>query len=77
MPGLGTRRDFAQRIRGDADGDGSDRLHHRGGAGRARLRIGQADLVLLARQRVRDRYWPLRTASELALAAAIPARPTR
>jgi 2,4-dienoyl-CoA reductase-like NADH-dependent reductase (Old Yellow Enzyme family) len=36
------------------------------------LRTGQADLVLLARQLLRDPYWPLRAAGELGVAVPWP-----
>ena len=36
------------------------------------LRTGQADLVLLARQMLRDPYWPMHAASELGHAASWP-----
>jgi 2,4-dienoyl-CoA reductase-like NADH-dependent reductase (Old Yellow Enzyme family) len=38
------------------------------------LRTGQADVVLLARQMLRDPYWPLHAASELGHAASWPAQ---
>ena len=38
------------------------------------VRSGQADLVLLARELLRDPYWPLRAARELGHAAAWPAQ---
>ena len=36
------------------------------------LRTGQADLIVMARQLLRDPYWPLRAASELKAEAAWP-----
>ncbi len=38
------------------------------------IRSGQADLVLLARELLRDPYWPLRAARELGQAASWPAQ---
>jgi 2,4-dienoyl-CoA reductase-like NADH-dependent reductase (Old Yellow Enzyme family) len=38
------------------------------------VRSGQADIVLLARELLRDPYWPLRAASELAQEMAWPAQ---
>ncbi len=38
------------------------------------IRTGQADLVLLARQLLRDPYWPLRAAAELGLDVPWPAQ---
>jgi 2,4-dienoyl-CoA reductase-like NADH-dependent reductase (Old Yellow Enzyme family) len=36
------------------------------------VRTGQADIVLLAREFLRDPYWPLHAAKALGAAAAIP-----
>ena len=36
------------------------------------IRSGQADLVFLARELLRDPYWPLRAARELGVAAPWP-----
>jgi 2,4-dienoyl-CoA reductase-like NADH-dependent reductase (Old Yellow Enzyme family) len=41
------------------------------------LRTGQADLVLLAREMLRDPYWPLRAARELGVPAAYPVQYAR
>lgn len=38
------------------------------------IRTGQADIVLLAREMLRDPYWPLRAARELGQAASWPAQ---
>jgi 2,4-dienoyl-CoA reductase-like NADH-dependent reductase (Old Yellow Enzyme family) len=38
------------------------------------IRSGQADLVLLAREMLRDPYWPLRAARELGHSAPWPAQ---
>ena len=38
------------------------------------IRTGQADIVLLAREMLRDPYWPLRAARELGHAASWPAQ---
>ncbi|HEV2422471.1 MAG TPA: NADH:flavin oxidoreductase/NADH oxidase [Candidatus Acidoferrales bacterium] len=38
------------------------------------LRTGQADIVLLAREMLRDPYWPLRAARELGQSASWPAQ---
>jgi 2,4-dienoyl-CoA reductase-like NADH-dependent reductase (Old Yellow Enzyme family) len=41
------------------------------------LRTGQADLVLLAREMLRDPYWPLRAARELGVPVPYPAQYAR
>jgi len=41
------------------------------------LRTGQADLVLLAREMLRDPYWPLRAARELGVPAPYPVQYAR
>jgi 2,4-dienoyl-CoA reductase-like NADH-dependent reductase (Old Yellow Enzyme family) len=41
------------------------------------LRSGQADLVFLARELLRDPYWPLRAARELHVAVSAPAQYAR
>ena len=41
------------------------------------IRTGQADLVLLAREMLRDPYWPLRAARELGVPAPYPAQYAR
>ena len=41
------------------------------------LRTGQADLVLLAREMLRDPYWPLRAARELGVPAPYPVQYVR
>jgi 2,4-dienoyl-CoA reductase-like NADH-dependent reductase (Old Yellow Enzyme family) len=38
------------------------------------LQAGQADLILLARQLLRDPYWPLHAAEQLGMAGAWPAQ---
>jgi 2,4-dienoyl-CoA reductase-like NADH-dependent reductase (Old Yellow Enzyme family) len=38
------------------------------------IRAGQADLVLLGRELLRDPYWPLRAARELGLPTPWPAQ---
>ncbi len=38
------------------------------------LRSGQADMVIMAREMLRDPYWPLRAGRELGAAAAWPAQ---
>jgi len=38
------------------------------------VRDGQADAVLIARQSLRDPYWPLRAARELGAELAAPAQ---
>jgi NADPH2 dehydrogenase len=41
------------------------------------LRTGQADAVLLARELLRDPYWPRRAAQELGVKVASPAQYAR
>jgi 2,4-dienoyl-CoA reductase-like NADH-dependent reductase (Old Yellow Enzyme family) len=41
------------------------------------VRAGQADIVLLAREFLRDPYWPLHAAKALGAAAAIPKQYSR
>jgi len=41
------------------------------------IRTGQADLVLLAREMLRDPYWPLRAARELGVSAPYPVQYAR
>lgn len=74
MPiGPGYQTPFAARIRRDADIPtgavgmitGSAQADHI-------LRTGQADVVLLARELLRDPYWPLRAAAELKKEARWP-----
>ena len=50
------------------------RHDHLGGAGRSSVRTGQADLVLLAREMLRDPYWPLHAARELGQPMPWPAQ---
>ena len=78
-----TRRAFAERIRREAGiATGAVGMITSPAQADHIIRTGQADLVLLARELLRDPYWPLHAARELgfadALARAIPAcRPGR
>ncbi len=65
-PGPGYQVPFAERIRREAGiATGAVGLITGAEQADAIVREGQADVVLIARQSLRDPYWPLRVASEL------------
>jgi 2,4-dienoyl-CoA reductase-like NADH-dependent reductase (Old Yellow Enzyme family) len=64
--GPGYQTTFAERLRREADiPTGAVGMITSPAQAEHILRSGQADLVLLARELLRDPYWPLRAASEL------------
>ena len=64
---------LAERVRRDADiATGAVGLITNAAQADAIIREGQADLVLLARELLRDPYWPLHAAAELGYATAWP-----
>lgn len=71
--GPGYQVPFAARIRGEA-GIATGAVGQITSAAQADqiVRTGQADLVLLARQMLRDPYWPLHAAEELGVAMTWP-----
>jgi 2,4-dienoyl-CoA reductase-like NADH-dependent reductase (Old Yellow Enzyme family) len=71
--GPGYQVPFAARIRGEA-GIATGAVGKITSAAQADqiVRTGQADLVLLARQMLRDPYWPLHAAEELGVAMTWP-----
>lgn len=79
MPGVkiplapGYQAGFAERIRRDAGvRTGAVGLITEPKQADDIIAVGQADLVLLARQLLRDSYWPLRAARELGAEPAWP-----
>jgi 2,4-dienoyl-CoA reductase-like NADH-dependent reductase (Old Yellow Enzyme family) len=73
--GPGYQVPFAARIRGEA-GIATGSVGQITSAAQADqiVRTGQADLVLLARQMLRDPYWPVHAAEELGVAMSWPAQ---
>jgi len=72
-PEPGYQVPFAQRIRQEAGiATGAVGLISEAQQANAIVRDEQADAVLIARQSLRDPYWPLRAARELDIALAIP-----
>lgn len=66
---------FAQRIRREAGiAAGAVGLISEPRQADAIVRAGQADAVLIARQSLRDPYWPLRAAREIGIEPAVPAQ---
>jgi len=77
-PEPGYQVPFAQRIRHEAGiATGAVGLINEASQADAIVRDGQADAVLIARQSLRDAYWPLRVARELDIAPAIPTQYSR
>ena len=73
--GPGYQVPFAERIRRDAAvATGAVGLITRSDEADAIIRGGQADLVILARELLRDPYWPLRAARELGHEISWPAQ---
>ena len=74
--GPGYQVPFAERIRREAGiADRRGRADHDGGAGgRDHPATADADCVLLARELLRDPYWPLRAARELGQRVPWPAQ---
>jgi len=73
--GPGYQVPFAERIRRDAAvATGAVGLITRSDEADAIIRGGQADLVILARELLRDPYWPLRAARELGHEVSWPAQ---
>ncbi len=71
--GPGYQVPFAGRIRGETGmATGAVGLISEAQQANAIVRDGQADAVLIARQSLRDPYWPLRAARELGLELAVP-----
>ena len=71
--GPGYQTGFAERIRSDARiPTGALGLITSAQQADHILRTGQADLVIMARQLLRDPYWPLRAAAELKTEAPWP-----
>jgi 2,4-dienoyl-CoA reductase-like NADH-dependent reductase (Old Yellow Enzyme family) len=71
--GPGYQVPFAERVRRDADiATGAVGLITEPTQAEAIIQSGQADVVLLARQMLRDPYWPLHAAKALDDAAAVP-----
>lgn len=69
---------FAQRIRQEAGiATGAVGLISEAEQANAIVRDGQADAVLIARQSLRDPYWPLRAARELGITLVIPTQYSR
>ena len=56
---------FAERIRREPASDRRRRADHDAEQADAIVREGQADIVLLARELLRDPYWPLHAANKL------------
>lgn len=71
--GPGYQTPFAQRIRQESGlAVGAVGLISQAQQANAIVRDGQADAVLIARQSLRDPYWPLRAARELGVELAVP-----
>jgi len=71
--GPGYQLPFAQRIRQESGlAVGAVGLISQAQQANAIVRDGQADAVLIARQSLRDPYWPLRAARELGAELAVP-----
>lgn len=71
--GPGYQVPFAERIRREAGiATGAVGLISQAQQADAIVRHGQADTVLIARQSLRDPYWPLRAARELGVALDVP-----
>jgi 2,4-dienoyl-CoA reductase-like NADH-dependent reductase (Old Yellow Enzyme family) len=72
-PEPGYQVPFAQRIRHETGiATGAVGLISEAGQADAIVRAGQADAVLIARQSLRDPYWPLRAARELGVTPKVP-----
>jgi 2,4-dienoyl-CoA reductase-like NADH-dependent reductase (Old Yellow Enzyme family) len=77
-PEPGYQAPFAQRIRQEASiATGAVGLISEASQANAIVRNRQADAVLIARQSLRDPYWPLRAARELTADLAVPAQYSR
>lgn len=73
MPGPGYQVPFAARIRREADvATGAVGLITAPAQAESIIAAGEADIVLLARELLRDPYWPRRAASELGVEIAVP-----
>ena len=71
--GPGYQVPFAERIRREAGiATGAVGLITQAQQADAIVRQGQADVVLIARQSLRDPYWPLRAAHELSVDLPVP-----
>lgn len=71
--GPGYQVPFAERIRRETGmATGAVGLISEAQQANAIVRNGQADAVLIARQSLRDPYWPLRAARELGIELAVP-----
>jgi 2,4-dienoyl-CoA reductase-like NADH-dependent reductase (Old Yellow Enzyme family) len=71
--GPGYQVPFAERIRGETGmATGAVGLISEAQQANAIVRDGQADAVLIARQSLRDPYWPLRAAHELGHEPPVP-----
>jgi 2,4-dienoyl-CoA reductase-like NADH-dependent reductase (Old Yellow Enzyme family) len=69
---------FAERIRQEAGiATGAVGLISEARQADAIVRAGQADAVLIARQSLRDPYWPLRAARELGVELQVPTQYSR
>lgn len=77
-PGAGYQTRFAEQIRRETGGkSGAVGLITAPAQADHIIRSGQADLVLLARELLRDPYWPLRAARDLGHAVPWPAQYVR
>jgi 2,4-dienoyl-CoA reductase-like NADH-dependent reductase (Old Yellow Enzyme family) len=73
--GPGYQVAFAERVRREAGiASGAVGMITDAAQAEAVLQAGQADLILLARQLLRDPYWPLHAAEQLGVPAAWPAQ---
>jgi 2,4-dienoyl-CoA reductase-like NADH-dependent reductase (Old Yellow Enzyme family) len=73
--GPGYQVQFADRIRRDANiATGAVGMITQSSQAEAIVSLGQADCVLLARELLRDPYWPLRAAAELKQSTSWPAQ---
>ena len=73
VPGPGYQVPFAERIRREAGiATGAVGLITEARQAEAIVRDGRADAVLIARQSLRDPYWPLRVARELGVTLPVP-----
>jgi 2,4-dienoyl-CoA reductase-like NADH-dependent reductase (Old Yellow Enzyme family) len=76
--GPGYQAPFARRIRQEAGiATAAVGLISEAGQANAIVRDGQADAVLIARQSLRDPYWPLRAARELGVELQVPTQYSR
>ncbi|HEY0797884.1 MAG TPA: hypothetical protein VGD50_01980, partial [Candidatus Baltobacteraceae bacterium] len=76
--GPGYQVPFAQRIREEANiATGAVGMITDPGQADTIIRTGQADVVLLAREKLRDPYWPLHAAARLGVDVAWPVQYSR